>query len=55
MAQRRDGRRGTAGPAGFALSNAHTEVLRLVEYIDQDIATWLGQTSRVPELLRARP
>ncbi|MFE6023484.1 hypothetical protein ACFQ6O_44650 [Streptomyces sp. NPDC056441] len=35
--------------------DAHTEVLRLVEYIDKDVATWLGQTSRVPELLRTRP
>ncbi|MFJ3497817.1 hypothetical protein ACIPPJ_30090 [Streptomyces sp. NPDC086091] len=31
------------------------EVLRLVEYIDQGVATWLGQTSHVPELLRTRP
>ncbi|MFL4910682.1 hypothetical protein ACJ6WF_48235 [Streptomyces sp. MMS24-I2-30] len=31
------------------------EVLRLVEYIDQDVAAWLGQTSRFPELLRTRP
>ncbi|MBV7249213.1 Abi family protein [Streptomyces sp. MW-W600-10] len=39
----------------LALHEAHAEVLRLVEYIDKDVATWLGQTSRVPELLRARP
>ncbi|MCX5340358.1 hypothetical protein [Streptomyces atratus] len=23
--------------------------------IDKDVATWFGQTSRVPELLRTRP
>ncbi|MEW5627162.1 Abi family protein [Streptomyces hydrogenans] len=39
----------------LTLPDAHSEVLRLVEYIDKDIATWLGQTSRVPELLRTRP
>ncbi|MEW2070980.1 Abi family protein [Streptomyces sp. NPDC007346] len=37
------------------LPDAHAEVLRLVEYIDKDVATWLGQTSRVPELIRVRP
>ncbi|MFI0936889.1 Abi family protein [Streptomyces sp. NPDC021019] len=39
----------------LTLPEAHTDVLRLVEYIDKDVATWLGQTSRVPELLRVRP
>lgn len=39
----------------LTLADAHTEVLRLVEYIDQDVAAWLAQTSRVPELLRTRP
>ncbi|MEV7660044.1 hypothetical protein AB0O39_38580 [Streptomyces anulatus] len=39
----------------LTLPDAHTDVLRLVEYIDKNVATWLGQTSRVPELLRARP
>ncbi|RAJ44938.1 hypothetical protein K388_07365, partial [Streptomyces sp. KhCrAH-43] len=34
---------------------AHNEVLSLVGYIDKDVAGWLGQSSRVPELLRARP
>lgn len=37
------------------LPDAHTEVLHLVEYIDKDVATWLGRTSRVPELLHTRP
>ncbi|MFE4337325.1 hypothetical protein ACFRQM_51020 [Streptomyces sp. NPDC056831] len=39
----------------LSLTDAHPEVMRLVEYIDKDFATWLGQTSRVPELLRTRP
>ncbi|MFI1839773.1 hypothetical protein [Streptomyces olivaceoviridis] len=39
----------------LTLPEAHTEVLRLVEYIDKGVATWIGQTSRVPELLRTRP
>ncbi|MFF3932890.1 Abi family protein [Streptomyces hirsutus] len=39
----------------LTLPDAHTEVLRLVEYIDKGVATWLGQTSRVPELLHTRP
>ncbi|MFI6875754.1 Abi family protein [Streptomyces sp. NPDC050400] len=39
----------------LTLPDAHTNVLRLVEYIDKDVATWHGQTSRVPELLRSRP
>ncbi|MFZ3573837.1 Abi family protein [Streptomyces sp. BH097] len=39
----------------LALADAHDEVLRLVEYIDKDVASWLGQMSRVPELLSCRP
>ncbi|MFD5932485.1 hypothetical protein [Streptomyces sp. NPDC060333] len=39
----------------LTLTDAHADVLRLVEYIDKHVATWLGQTSRVPELLRTRP
>ncbi|MEU4086468.1 hypothetical protein [Streptomyces aureus] len=37
------------------LADACSEVLRPVEYIDPDAASWLGQTSRVSDLLRARP
>jgi hypothetical protein len=43
------------GRTRLTLAEAHAEVLRLVEYIDKDAATWLGQNSRVPELLRTRP
>ena len=39
----------------LTLAEAHAEVLRLVEYIVKDVATWLGQNSRVSELLRTRP
>ncbi|MFC8176026.1 hypothetical protein [Streptomyces sp. NPDC057325] len=51
--------RGQNGPRGhtrrLALPDAHGEVLRLVEYIDKDVAAWLTQTSRVPDLLKDRP
>ncbi|MDT0493642.1 Abi family protein [Streptomyces griseus] len=39
----------------LSLPDAHNEILVLVDYIDQDIATWLRQTSRVPGLLQTRP
>ncbi|WP_079188872.1 Abi family protein [Streptomyces kebangsaanensis] len=39
----------------LTLADAHAEVLRLVEYINKDVATWLGRSSRVHELLRTRP
>ncbi|OEJ22650.1 hypothetical protein BGK67_33800 [Streptomyces subrutilus] len=39
----------------LTLPAAHVEVLRLVEYIDRDVAAWLGQNSRVPQLLSIRP
>ncbi|MCZ9351354.1 Abi family protein [Streptomyces mutabilis] len=39
----------------LTLPQAHTEVLCLVEYIDQDVPAWLSQTSRVPDLLHTRP
>lgn len=39
----------------LALPDAHAEVLRLIEFIDKSVATWLGQNSRVPQILAARP
>ncbi|MEV6131984.1 Abi family protein [Streptomyces violaceusniger] len=38
----------------LTLNNAHAELLCLVEYIDKDVAHWLGQNSRVPQILSAR-
>ncbi|MFJ2015875.1 MULTISPECIES: Abi family protein [Streptomyces] len=39
----------------LTLSDAHAEILRLVEYVDKDVAAWLDRNSRVPDLLRTRP
>jgi hypothetical protein len=50
------GQQDSAGrPRRLRLATAHTEVLRLVEYIDKDVASWLGQNSRGPALLTERP
>ncbi|MFJ1805661.1 MULTISPECIES: hypothetical protein [unclassified Streptomyces] len=39
----------------LTLPDARAEVLRPAEYVDKDVATWLGQSSRVSEPLRTRP
>ncbi|MEV6461489.1 Abi family protein [Streptomyces albidoflavus] len=42
-------------PRRLSLPDAHQEVLRLVEYVDKDVAAWLTQSSRVPQALAVRP
>jgi hypothetical protein len=39
----------------LSLTAAHHAVLDLVRYVDQDVADWLGKSSRVPSVLAARP
>ncbi|WP_242537383.1 hypothetical protein [Streptomyces albidoflavus] len=42
-------------PRRLSLPDAHQEVLRLVEYVDKDVAAWLARSSRVPQALSVRP